>query len=89
MQVWHDLPHPRTVIDDPEGAVIPGNASALIALCGSLYRMADDINLGAIVTYATRLRREVGEFLVGSCIRREPSLQHTQAFIQWAAAKTR
>ena len=89
LQVWHELPHPRTVIDDPEGAVIPGNASALIALCGSLYRMADDINLGAIVTYATRLRREVGEFLVGSCIRREPALQHTQAFIQWAAAKTR
>ena len=28
-------------------------------------------------------------FLVGSCIRREPALQHTQAFIQWAAAKTR
>ena len=72
LQVWLELPHPRTVIDDPEGAVIPGNASALIALCGSLYRMADDINLGAIVTYATRLRREVGEFLVGSCIRREP-----------------
>ena len=89
LQVWHELPHPRTVIDDPEGAVIPGNASALIALCGSLYRMADDINLGAIVTYATRLRREVGEFLVGSCIRREPALQHTQAFIQWAATKTR
>ena len=87
LQVWHELPHPRTVIDDPEGAVIPGNASALIALCGSLYRMADDINLGAIVTYATRLRREVGEFLVGSCIRREPALQHTQAFIQWAATK--
>ena len=89
LQVWHELPHPRTVIDDPEGAVVPGNASALIALCGSLYRMADDINLGAIVIYATRLRREVGEFLVGSCIRREPALQHTQAFIQWAAAKTR
>ena len=89
LQVWHELPHPRTVIDDPEGSVVPDNASALIALCGSLYRMADDINLGAIVTYATRLRREVGEFLVGSCIRREPALQHTQAFIQWAAAKTR
>ena len=30
LQVWHELPHPRTVIDDPEGAVVPGNASALI-----------------------------------------------------------
>ncbi len=72
LKVWRELPHPRAVIDDPENAVVPENASALIALCGSLYRMADDINLGAIVTYATRLRREIGEFLVGSCIRRDP-----------------
>ena len=52
------------------------------------YRMADDINLGAIVTYAARLRREVGEFLVGSCVRRDPALQNTPAFIRWAAART-
>ena len=88
LKVWRELPHPRTVIDDPENAVVPENASALIALCGSLYRMADDVNLGSIVTYAQRLRREVGEFLVGSCIRREPDLQHTDAFIRWAAART-
>ena len=88
LKVWRELPHPRTVIDDPENAVVPDNASALIALCGSLYRMADDINLGSIVTYAQRLRREVGEFLVGSCIRREPDLQHTDAFIRWAATRT-
>ena len=50
--------------------------------------MADDVNLGSIVSYAQRLRREVGEFLVGSCIRREPDLQHTEAFIRWAAART-
>ena len=37
---------------------------------------------------ALRLRREVGEFLVGSCVRREPALQHTDAFIRWAAART-
>ena len=88
LKVWRELPHPRTVIDDPENAVVPENASALIALCGSLYRMADDINLGAIVTYAQRLRREIGEFLVGSCIRRDPDLQHTEAFIRWAATRT-
>ena len=89
LKVWRDLPHPRAVIDDPENAPVPDNASALIALCGSLYRLADDVNLGAIVTYAARLRREVGEFLVGSCIRRDPALQHTEAFIRWASAKTR
>ena len=89
LKVWRELPHPKAVIDDPENAAIPDNASALIALCASLYRLADDINLGSIVTYAKRLRREVGEFLVGSCIRRDPDLQHSPAFIQWAAAKIR
>ena len=88
LKVWRELPHPKAVIDDPENAAVPENASALIALCGSLYRIADDINLGSIVSYAMRLRREVGEFLVGSCIRREPDLQHTDAFIRWAAART-
>ena len=89
LKVWRELPHPRAVIDDPDNAMVPDNASALIALCGSLYRMADDITLGSIVTYAQRLRREVGEFLVGSCIRRDPDLQRSPAFIRWAAARTR
>ena len=88
LKVWRELPHPRAVLDDPENAIVPDNASALIALCGSLYRMADDINLGSIVTYAERLRREIGEFLVGSCIRRDPDLQRSPAFIRWAAART-
>ena len=88
LKVWRELPHPRAVIDDPENAAVPENASALIALCGSLYRMADDVNLGSIVSYSMRLRREVDEFLVGSCVRREPALQHTDAFIRWAAART-
>ena len=88
LKVWRELPHPKTVIDDPENASVPENAIALIALCGALYRMANDVNLGDIVTYATRLRREVGEFLVGCCIRRDPELQHSDAFIRWAATKT-
>ena len=89
LKVWRELPHPRAVIDDPKNAKIPDNDSALIALCGSLYRMATDVNLDSIVTYALRLRREVGEFLVGSCIRNQPPLQNTPAFIRWAAARTR
>ena len=88
LKVWRELPHPRAVINDPENADIPENASALMALCGSLYRLAKDVNFDAIVTYSTRLRREVGEFLVGSCVRREPALQRSPAFIRWAAART-
>ena len=88
LRVWRELPHPKAVLDDPGNAVVPENASALIALCGSLYRMADDVTLDAIVTYARRLRREVGEFLVGSCVRRDPDLQRSPAFIRWAATST-
>ncbi len=89
LNVWRELPHPRAVLDDPDNAPVPDNASALIALCGSLYRLADDVNVDAVVTYAQRLRREVGEFLVGSCVRRDPDLQRTPAFIRWASARTR
>ena len=89
LQVWRELPHPRTVFDDPDNAPVPDNPSALVALCGALYRQADDVTLGAVVAYAERLRREVGEFLVGSCIRRDPDLQHTEAYVRWAAARTR
>ena len=88
LKIWRELTHPRAVINDPRNADIPENASALMALCGSLCRLAKDTNFDAIVTYATRLRREVGEFLVGSCVRREPALQRSPAFIRWAAART-
>ena len=88
LKVWRELPHPRAILNDPENAGIPGNASALMALCGALYKLASDVNFDAIATYATRLRREVGESLVGACVRREPALQRSPAFIRWAAAKT-
>ena len=89
LKVWRELPHPRAVLNDPMNADIPENASALMALCGSLYRLATDVTMDAIVTFAERLRREVGESLVGACVRRDPALQRSPAFIRWAAARTR
>ena len=89
LKIWRELPHPRAVLNDPANADIPENASALMALCGSLYRLATDVTMDAIVTFAERLRREVGESLVGACVRRDPALQRSPAFIRWAAARTR
>ena len=88
LNVWRELPHPRAVLNDPVNAAIPENASALMALCGSLYRLATDVTMDAIVTFAERLRREVGESLVAACVRRDPALQRSPAFIRWAAART-
>ena len=88
LNVWRELPHPRAVLNDPGNADIPENASALMALCGSLYRLATDVTIDAIVTFAQRLRRELGESLAGACVRRDPALQRSPAFIRWAAART-
>ena len=54
-----------------------------MALCGSLYRLAKKVNSDAIVTYATRLRRQVGEFLVSPArgprpVRAKPSCPNAQ-----------
>ena len=88
LKIWKELPHPTAILNDPENAEVPQDQMVLIALCGALFRMADDVNFDAIVTFGARLRREVGEFLVGSCIRRDQSLQTTPGFIRWAAART-
>ena len=88
VKIWKELPHPTAILHDPENAEVPQDQMVLIALCGALFRMADDVNFDAIVTFGARLRREVGEFLVGSCIRRDPGLQRTPGFIRWAAAQT-
>ena len=56
LKVWRELPHPRAVIADPENAIVPDNASALIALCGSLYRMADDITQANQAVFFALLR---------------------------------
>ena len=92
LQVWRSLPHPATILNDPANAAIPTDPSTLIALCGSLYRVAEDTNIDAIVTYADRIadeagRHEVAHYLVDSTMRAHPKLQHTSAFIKWAAGQ--
>ena len=85
LRCWRELPHPNTVISDPKGVDIPENTSSAIALCGALYRMATESNFDEIVTFAKRLRVELGEYLVSSVIQRDKTLQHTRAYIEWAS----
>ena len=57
LKIWRELPHPRAVINDPGNADIPENASTLMALCGSLYRMASDVT-GAATELVEIVRRD-------------------------------
>ena len=85
LRVCREIPHPNHIITDPTNASVPDNMSTMQALCGSLYRMAEDTTFDAIETYAERLPPEVGQFLIGSCVQRNQSLQQTRAFVKWAA----
>lgn len=87
LHIWKTLPDWKTVVDNPKGAEIPKKADILIALCGALFANADDVNFESICVYAKRFERvEIGEFLVGSCVRKVPELQHTKPYIQWAVS---
>ena len=88
LQVWRQLPNPQEIIDSPQTARIPEDPSAQIALCGALMARADDANFDSIVTYADRQeRRELGEFLVTQCVRRNPELQYCRAYVQHTMRK--
>ena len=85
LRIQRELPHPNAVISDPENAVIPDNQSAILALCGGICQRADDTNFNQVVTFAKRLRPEIAEFMIWSCVKRDASLQHTKAYIEWSA----
>ena len=63
----------------------------------ALYQLVLDRKVGgyeipegaSLIACGTRLRREIGEFLVGSCIRHDRDLQRSPTFIRWPAARTR
>ena len=88
LKIWRQIPHPAAVIADPDNAEVPTESDVLVSLCGALFNIADDTNFDAIVAYARRLRREIGEFLVTMSLKRDPDLQSTAGFIRWAATRT-
>jgi len=89
LSVWTKIPVPQTILDDPLNAPIPSDPATLIALCGALCRKADQDNFDAIVAYGSRsdMRREIGEFLIGTCVRQQPMLQYTRSYVAWTATK--
>ncbi len=88
LKIWRQIPHPTDVIADPDNAEVPTESDVLVSLCGALYNIADHTNFDAIVAYARRLRREIGEFLVTMSLKRDPDLKKTAGFIRWAATRT-
>lgn len=89
LKVWKSLPHPDTIINNPKTAPVPTDPSTLIALCGALYRRAeDDTTFDSIVEWARRIpRKDVAQFLVNSCVQQNKELEKTQTYIGWITKK--
>ena len=85
MEVFRQLPPLEAVFADPHGVNVPTKPDALIALCGAVAAATDDAKMDAAVTFARRLRPEIGEFMINAACRRDPENRYTQAFNVWVA----
>lgn len=86
LRVWRKLPHPDSVLLDPENAEVPDDPATLYALTGALARKANEDNFEAVIAYANRLPAEFSVLLVRDATRRDPALKSTRAFIEWGSA---
>ena len=92
LKIWKSVPHPNTIISNPTSAVIPREPDVLIAVAGALYRIAEDSNFEAIITYANRMsenkRKDVAQFLIDSCVKQNKQLQNNRHYLRWITKKS-
>lgn len=86
LKIYRSLPDPKSIIDDPEGAVVPTDPMTLYALAGSLADHANTENFGRVVAYLDRLPGEFGVLCVTLAIRSKPELMTTEAFVVWSTS---
>jgi hypothetical protein len=84
LKIFRSLPNPDAVIMDPDNAAVPTDPATLYALCGALIHRSSDNNCHRVIQYADRLQAEFSVMLVRDLIKKIPSCQSGEAFIQWA-----
>ena len=83
LKIWRNLPDPDRIIERPQQGEIPEQPDVLFALCGAIYRKANEVNFPQIAEYAQRLDPEAGHYLIRGCLQEDPELQHTDTWIRW------
>ena len=84
MKIYRGLPNPDAIIMHPKTAEVPTDMATQYALSGALSHRATPQNFGRIMEYLDRLSPEINVATVSTAIKRDKTLQNTQAFIQWA-----
>lgn len=89
LDIWRNLPHPRTVFADPDNCQIPSDSSVVIALCGALAHAVTPDLMQPLTRFANRLRIELGAFLIDQVARMKPECTRTSAYVRWCARESR
>lgn len=87
LKVWRQIPNPDQIFNDPTGADVPSEPSALYALATALGNKVTGDNFDRVTAYAKRLPPEFGELLVQESVRMCPDATHTRAYVEWVAKK--
>lgn len=83
LKQWRELPSIEEILDGPERAPVPNEASVLCALSTALARAATQKNLDAVLTYAERLPQEYGVLCMVDALRRNRSLTASKAWLRY------
>jgi hypothetical protein len=87
LQLWRELPDIDQIIADPEGSRLPEKPATCYAVASALARMAENGNLGSIITYLDRLpEQEYAVLAVKEMIARNPKLNRAGALTKWKVA---
>jgi len=82
--LYHKMPDPDGIIDNPEDGEIPEDPALLFALTSALSARANKENVGAILTYVNRLiNKEFAVFCVKDMGSRFPELRKEKALREW------
>lgn len=83
---WEQLPNLDALIDDPDAYIdsIPTEPAALYAIVTGLVEKVNSKNVGRVFKYSSHLPTDFDILLGRDCIRKDKSIQNTQAFVKWA-----
>ena len=84
IQVYKSLPNISAILTDPEKAIVPTEPAALYAVVSALIDAVTKDNAARVLKYGNRLPADFSVLLVRDSVRKEPKIQNTKAYIQWA-----
>jgi len=85
LDIFRSLPNPDSILLNPSGSDVPTDAATLYALCGALAKKASEQNFNRLCEYAARIPAEFSVLMVRDCLKNDPDIANTKAFIQWSS----